>query len=111
MVMPRNLIFVRHGESEGNVANRASRAGNDIHFKNEAFLNRHPSHYRLSDKGIGEAKWAGERIRSLGMSFGRKYVSPYIRAMETMHLLHLGGPSAFVSYELRERSWGELDVL
>lgn len=110
MPMPRNLVFVRHGESEGNIANRASRNGDHSHFTPE-FTNRHSSHWRLSDRGKEQARWAGEYLRSTCSRFGRRYVSPYIRAMETMALLGIGGPSVFVSYELRERSWGELDMM
>ncbi len=111
MVMPRNLILVRHGESEGNVANRASRKGDNSYFDDPRFVNRHSSKWRLSDKGIEEARWAGEMIRSFGLTIGRKYSSPYFRAMETMGYMKLGGPDTMIVYELRERSWGELDRL
>jgi broad specificity phosphatase PhoE len=108
-MMPRNLIMVRHGESEGNVANRLSRKGDNSRFECEAFCTRHSSHWRLAEKGREHAQWAGATIRSFGLQIGRKYTSPYIRAMETMGLMVLGGPPTLASYELRERSWGKLD--
>ena len=110
-MMPRNLILVRHGESEGNVANRLSREGDNSRFTCEDFSKRHSSHWRLAPKGIEQAQWAGETIRSFGLNIGRKYTSPYIRAMETMGLMNLGGPNTLGTYELRERSWGKLDRL
>jgi len=111
MVMPLNLIVVRHGESEGNDANRRSRKGDNSRFDNEEFRNRHSSMWRLTDTGVTQAIWAGEKIRAMRFNIGRKYTSPYFRAMETMGHMKLGGPLAMSSYELRERSWGEFDGL
>jgi len=110
-MMPRNLLLVRHGESEGNVANRASRRGDNSRFENPQFRSRHSSLWRLSEKGIQQAQWAGDTVRSFGFSIGRKYASPFFRAMETLGTMRLGGPKAMVVYELRERSWGKLDRL
>ena len=110
-MMPCNLILVRHGESEGNVANRLSRQGNNSRFDHEDFSKRHSSRWRLAPKGVEQAKWAGETIRALGLTIGRKYTSPYLRAMETMGCMALGGPHTLSAYELRERSWGKLDRL
>ncbi len=111
MVMPQSLFLVRHGESEGNVANRASRKGDNSYFANEQFRNRHSSQWRLTDKGIEQACWAGKMIRSLDLKIGRMYTSPYFRAMETLACMDLDGPRAMSAYELRERSWGKLDRL
>lgn len=111
MSMPESLILVRHGESEGNVANRASRRGDNSHFANENFRNRHSSQWRLTDHGIEQARWAGETIRSMDFKIGRKYTSPYFRAMETVGYMNLDGPDTMSAYELRERSWGKLDRL
>lgn len=109
MVMPVNLLLVRHGESEGNVANRESRKGINRRFANQKFTGRHSSLWRLTEKGVSEAQLVGDTIRSLGFVIGRKYTSPFIRAMETLGCMALDGPPAFAAYGLRERSWGKLD--
>jgi hypothetical protein len=48
MGMPANLVLVRHGESEGNIATALSKKGDNSMFT-EAFLNRHSSTWRLTD--------------------------------------------------------------
>lgn len=111
MTMPLDLVLVRHGESEGNVANRQSREGDNSAFTAE-YLGRHSSKWRLTDKGIGQAQAAGRWIRErLGQSFDRFYTSEYVRAMETAALLELPGAEWFADFYLRERDWGRLDVM
>lgn len=109
-MMPHNLIFVRHGESEGNVANRAGRAGDNSLFT-EDHTSRHSSRFRLTNRGREQSKWAGEQIRNMGFTIGRKYSSPYIRAMETLGYMSLGGEDCMIVDELRERDWGDLDTM
>ncbi|OGN08741.1 MAG: hypothetical protein A3J46_03230 [Candidatus Yanofskybacteria bacterium RIFCSPHIGHO2_02_FULL_41_11] len=57
-MLPIDLIFVRHGQSEGNVANKASRKGDNSFFTPE-FRERHSRAFRLTNKGIEQAKSAG----------------------------------------------------
>jgi len=49
MTLPINLVLVRHGQSEGNLAKRRSEAGEhgDI---DRVFANRHTSQLRLTRK-------------------------------------------------------------
>ncbi|MFH0831220.1 MAG: phosphoglycerate mutase family protein [Parcubacteria group bacterium] len=111
MTMPIDLVIVRHGESEGNVANRLSRRGDDRHFTLE-FLARPSADWRLTLKGIEQAKRAGQWIReNIGQSFDRYYCSEYIRAAETAYYLGLPGAVWFMSQLLRERDWGELESM
>jgi len=116
MTMPINLVLVRHGESEGNVANRRSRKGDHGAFTAE-FLRRHSSLWRLTTRGIEQAQAAGEWLRanlSRGDGrplFDRHYVSEYVRALETAGHLALPGAVWFRTAYLRERDWGQLDVL
>jgi NAD+ kinase len=108
-MMPMDLVLVRHGESEGNVANRLSREGDNKHFTQE-FRGRHSSSWRLSDLGIKQAKLAGDWIRgNLSNRFDRYYTSEYVRAMETAALLNLPDATWYTEFLLRERDWGELD--
>lgn len=111
MTMPIDLVLVRHGESEGNVANRMSRAGDHSAFTDE-FLSRHSSRFRLSDTGIKQARIAGDYIRKkIGPHFDRHYCSEYLRAMETAGILDLPDAEWLVDFYLRERDWGEMDVM
>jgi NAD+ kinase len=112
MTLPIDLVLVRHGESEGNVANKRSRAGDHSVFT-PAFRNRHSSGYRLSSLGRHQAKQAGEFLMrefvDKGITFDRFITSEYIRALETAGLL--GVPNARWRGEiyLTERDWGDLE--
>lgn len=110
MTMPMNVVLVRHGESEGNVATTASKGG-DHRYYTDDFRNRHNSSWRLTDKGRQEARIAGEWIREhIGSKFYRYYTSEYLRAMETAALLGLPSAAWSCEFYLRERDWGEMDT-
>lgn len=110
MTMPLNLVLVRHGESEGNVAVRTSRKGDDRHYT-EGFRDRHSSQWRLSDKGVQDAQTAGAWLRGNHFArFDRYYVSEYVRARETAALLGLKDAEWYRELRLRERDRGWLDV-
>ncbi len=111
MTMPMNLVLVRHGESEGNLATKLSKKGDDSMFT-KAFMKRHSSTWRLTEKGKSQAHVAGEWIKNtIGDSFERCYVSENDRATETAALLDLPDARWMVTHYLRERDWGALDVL
>lgn len=109
--MPLDLLLVRHGQSEGNVASAASKKGDDSHYTEE-FLNRHSSKWRLTGQGIWEARTSGEWIRSeFDWEFDRYCVSDYLRAKETAANLGLPNALWYPEFYLRERDWGALDVM
>lgn len=117
-MMPIDLVLVRHGQSEGNLANQFSYAGDKRGFT-EAFKARPSWAWRLTDKGIWQAEAAGEWIHANILDkegnefikqFDRSYVSFFLRAMETAGHLGLGGHWLQELY-LRERDWGQLDVM
>jgi len=111
MTMPLNLILVRHGESEGNVATARSKAGDHSDYTGE-FLRRHNSFWRLTDNGIWQAQEAGRWIREhIGSAFGRYYTSGYLRAMETAYYLGLPDANWYADFNLRERDWGSFDSI
>lgn len=111
MAMPRNLVFVRHGESEGNIANRYSRRGDNRFFSPE-FRKRHNSQLRLTDRGREQARIAGRWLHEHFKSpFHRYYVSEYIRTMETAAYLDLPGALWLPEFYLRERDWGMLNAV
>ena len=111
MTMPIDLVFVRHGQSEGNIANKLSRSGDNSMFTEE-FLNRHSSTWELTEKGKKQARMAGKWIKeNIGTKFHRYYVSEYVRAMMTAVELDLSNAEWMVSDYLRERDMGDLDVM
>ena len=109
------LVLLRHGESEGNVAYEASVKG-DHSMYSGAFLERHSALWRLTEKGEDQAKIAGEWLRNniKGSSDRRQFdchfTSEYVRAMETAGLLGLAGARWRPEVMLRERDWGEYDL-
>jgi len=102
--MPIDLVLVRHGESEGNLAQSKSMSGDEAAWATE-FKGRHTSQYRLTDIGREQARVAGAWVKENIGSFDKYYCSEYVRAMETAALLDLDGP--WVSdFFLRERDQG-----
>lgn len=108
------LILVRHGQSEGNVARARSVSGDHSYYSGE-FMRRHSSLWRLTDKGQQQARVAGEWIRNNcindGKQFERYYTSEYLRAMETAALLSIPNSVWYGDMCLRERDWGMMDLL
>lgn len=108
-MLPIDLIFVRHGQSEGNVANKASRKGDNSFFTPE-FRKRHSRAFRLTDKGVEQAKAAGFWLKkNIPMPIDRFYVSDYVRAKETAAYLELPEAQWRVEYQLRERDKALMD--
>lgn len=108
-MMPKNLYLVRHGESEGNVANSRSRQGDHSAFSTD-FLLRSSREWRLTSRGIEQAKSAGKWFeQNVTEPFGRNYVSAYHRAMETAG--YIDRESLWIpEIDLRERDRGYIDV-
>lgn len=108
MAMPDQLVFVRHGESEGNVALNSAKKG-DESFYTKKFIKQPSRQWRLTDEGKRQAKLAGDWIReNLGSEFFRYYVSPYVRTKETAAFLEMPGAQWKISRRLRERDHGEV---
>src|SRR5689334_19352832 len=109
MTMPIDLVLVRHGQSEQNLASRASK-DNDHQYYTEEFRDRHVSLHRLTPEGRKQAVKAGKWLRDMYLGrFDARYVSTYTRAIETAMLLDLEGPDWYLDPLLREREWGILD--
>ncbi len=108
-MLPVDVVFVRHGRSEGNEAKKASQRGNHSFFT-PAFLERHSRTFRLTNKGIKQVKAAVKWLRkNFPRPFDAYYVSDYIRAKESA--VHLDFPKAKweVHVQLRERDKGLMD--
>lgn len=108
-MLPIDLILVRHGYSEGNAANKASRRG-DNSFFTPAFREKHSRAFRLTDKGIRQAKAAGAWIlANIPQPFDRFYVSDYVRAKETAAYLGIPNARWRQEFHLRERDKALMD--
>lgn len=80
MGWPKQLVLVRHAESEGNVKTVDERAG--------FCLSTHS--YGLTDKGKKQAEVTGKYLRDSFGVFDVNYVSYYQRARDTMKLMYPG---------------------
>jgi broad specificity phosphatase PhoE len=105
-MMPVRLFFVRHGESEGNVIQ--DDAALDAKYRDVP-----DAEYRLTLRGVEQARKAGEWLRAALDTFAGNlvgFVSPFVRAKETAGNLGLGLP--WLPYPfLTERSWGDFREL
>lgn len=111
--LPRlsDLVLIRHGESEGNVARQRSLDGDHSLFVGE-FQHRHSSNWRLTDRGREQAAAAGDWLKRNNLAhFDRYLVSEYLRAMETAGRLALPGARWFAEMLIRERDWGQMDLM
>lgn len=108
MVLPRDFVLLRHGQSEGNLAKRRLEAGRRGVY-DQALRDRHTRSFRLTDLGRQQALRAGEWLRTEFPGFDRYIVSEYARAMETAALLDLPKANWYPSFFLTERDWGDLD--
>ncbi|OGC44451.1 hypothetical protein A2V54_00320 [candidate division WWE3 bacterium RBG_19FT_COMBO_53_11] len=109
---PLELVFVRHGESEGNVATDAAEHGDSSYFTKE-FSQRHSSTYDLTPRGVGQSRAAGKWITANinGGKFDAYYCSTYVRARKTAGYLGLPGARWYIRDYIREHDWGNLDAM
>jgi broad specificity phosphatase PhoE len=108
MGMPRDLVLVRHGQSEANIVQKMYREPGE-HELPQGFLNRHDTNMRLTPLGVMQAKAAGEWLRrEFPHGFDHYYTSTLLRTRETAGYLGLGGPW-IKDDRLRERDWGEIN--
>ncbi len=97
--MTGTLVLVRHGQSEWNLQNLFTG------WKDPA----------LTEKGVGEAKAAGQRLKAKGLKFDLCFTSALSRAQNTLQLIlaELGqtGLPETRDEALNERDYGELTGL
>jgi 2,3-bisphosphoglycerate-dependent phosphoglycerate mutase len=90
------LVLVRHGESEWNLKNLFT-GWRDVD---------------LSEKGIAEARGAGEKLKAQGLHFDVAFTSALIRAQRTLTLmldeLRQTDIPVFKDQALNERDYGDL---
>jgi 2,3-bisphosphoglycerate-dependent phosphoglycerate mutase len=97
--MTGTLVLVRHGQSEWNLKNLFTG------WKDPA----------LTEKGVGEARAAGQRLKARGLSFDICFTSALSRAQNTLKLIleEMGqtGLPETRDQALNERDYGELTGL
>lgn len=114
MGMPNNLVLVRHGQSEGNVAVEAAKKGDLSFYESDEgkFMTVPGRQWRLTNYGREQAqtigRWLTEELDEGGWDFDRLYTSTYVRARETAAHLGLRGAEWMVSRAFRERDWGDI---
>lgn len=114
MPMPIDLVFVRHGQSEANIIQKADKES-VIHPAASHINDRPDWRQRLSPKGIKQAQIAKEWIdEHLGgvESFDGRYASPFLRTRETA--AHIGGLETgdwTIDDRLVERGWGVYGIV
>ena len=105
--MPNELVLLRHGESEGNVASRLAKTG-DLSSYTDSFVTTPGHRWRLTSRGREQAHTVGGWIRRELPAFDRHMVSPYVRAKETAAELDLPEVRWLLSRAVRERDWGDI---
>jgi broad specificity phosphatase PhoE len=109
-MMPKRLVLVRHGQSEGNLTHRLIEAGQK-HLIPPEIMDIPRWQWRLTPKGRNQAKYAGAWIRSnIPVRFDRGFVSWYIRALETAGYLDISEILWRPSWYIRERDYGTFDA-
>jgi broad specificity phosphatase PhoE len=112
MSMPIDLVLVRHGESDGNKAMNDAKRGDPTLLSSPEFRAIHPAHWQLTERGIAQARTAGDWIKeNLSEVFDRYYASSHVRALQTAGYLELPDASWFVEPLLRERERGHEDLV
>jgi broad specificity phosphatase PhoE len=102
---PEDVLLLRHGQAEGQVADAASQRGDDSWQQHPLYRERHESLAHLTDGGIAQAHVAGLWITDNLGPFDLHYTSPYTRAVETAAHLHLKG-RWYLDPRLREQDYG-----
>ncbi|EAY21088.1 phosphoglycerate mutase family protein [Trichomonas vaginalis G3] len=106
--MPVDLILIRNGTSEGNVAIKRARLGSRSEFS-QNFCQMHNSRWRLTEFGIMQAKSTGEWLKAnFKQPFTCYLTGEYASSLETAACLELEGAKWIPSLYLRPRDYGTL---
>lgn len=105
--LPVDLIFIRHGESEGNVADQMKHRG-DASYR-EKLGEKGSYDYRLTERGQLQAKKTGEWLKSNKVPITSYYVSDLVRTKETAALLGLEDAKWLADIDLREQDLRSVD--
>jgi len=100
--LPLDLILIRHGESEGNVADIMWHEKGDDSFR-EKIGEKHSYDYRLTKRGQRQAALTGAWMRRYLGRFDAFYTSDFARTKETAARLDLEGARWVPVTDLREQ--------
>lgn len=93
------LVLIRHGQSEWNLSNQ---------FTGWVDVD-------LSEKGVEEAKHAGQLVKQAGLEFDQAYTSVLTRAIKTLHYVLEESDQLWIpemkAWRLNERHYGALQGL
>lgn len=93
------LVLIRHGQSEWNLSNQ---------FTGWVDVD-------LSEKGVEEAKHAGQLVKQAGLEFDQAYTSVLTRAIKTLHYVLEESDQFWIpemkTWRLNERHYGALQGL
>lgn len=93
------LVLIRHGQSEWNLSNQ---------FTGWVDVD-------LSEKGVEEAKHAGQLVKQAGLEFDQAYTSVLTRAIKTLHYVLEESHQLWIpemkTWRLNERHYGALQGL
>lgn len=100
--LPCDIIFVRHGESEGNVASKFEDKG--IEDLRARIASKSIYDFRLTKKGIAQAQATGKWIReNVSTKFDKYYTSDLLRARETAAYLNFSDAKWLLETDIREQ--------
>lgn len=106
-MFPRNLVIIRHGQSERNAAVKAAYENNPALLAD--IVNFPSALAGLTDLGRQQATKTGQWLQQQSFNFSRWYVSSYVRAKETAAFLRLPGAEWFIENRIRERVTGIME--
>lgn len=106
---PKNLVLIRHGESEHNLERFLIGAGKKDGFS-EKMKNTRNADISLTKKGIKQAEKTGEFLRKEYKNFDAVFISPFKRAQETaLRILDAwknNAPKMITEERIREKEFG-----
>jgi len=109
-VKPLHLKVIRHGESEGNFAQKRDELGDPVPL-NTLIAHRHETNYRLTDLGRWQLEQTGIWIREQGYHFDVHLCSDTVRGRESAGCLNLPDATWTPLSMLRERDVREYQAL
>jgi broad specificity phosphatase PhoE len=106
---PKNIVLVRHGQSEANVEQKKIKSGETIEVP-QWYKDTPDYKFRLSKKGVLQAEsagvWIAENILPFCGDFDKALTTTHVRGMETAGHLAIGGLKWRIDDRVREREWG-----
>jgi len=104
-----NLVVVRHGESERNVARSAAVAAGHAEYGGEV----RDVDVVLTDRGIRQSELTGQEL-ARRFRFDRAFLSPYERTVQTAEIMLRQFPDGIpttIEERIREKEFGIIDGL